>query len=112
MYSHTFCFTFARSVPPAARMRFLAALFEIPEQIGERANDIYWYRFTHTGKVVFNSNNPSLTDALFQRLEAAEADGVITLMSYETPVVPAFLSWAASGLRDAADRALKPRRRH
>lgn len=112
MYSHTFRFTFAASVSPAARMRFLSALFEVPEQIGERANDIYWYEFRHTGKVVFYSNTPKLTNELEHRLRAAEVDGVVTLNSYETGVVLAILSWVASGLLDAADRALKPRRRH
>jgi len=112
MYSHTFRFTFAASVPPVARMRFLAELFEVPEQIGARANDIYWYEFRHTGKVAFYSNTPTLTAELEHRLRAAEAAGVIMLNSYETGLVQAVLSWLASGLLDAADRALKPRRRH
>lgn len=111
MYSHTFCFTFAKSVPPAARLRFLAELFEAAEQIGERARDIYWYEIRHNGKVTFNSNTVSLTDELYRRLHAAEERGVLTLMSYETPLVLAILSWAASGLLYAADRLFKPRRR-
>lgn len=92
-------------------MRFLAELFEAAEQIGDNATDIYWYELRHTGKASFYSNTPDLTSELEHRLCVAEANGIITLKSQKTNAGLAFLSWAASKLLDAADRAVKPRRR-
>lgn len=110
MYSHVFCFRFSENLSPVQRMLFLAEIFQVPEQIGARPTDIYWYRLSHDGTVEFYSNTPDLTEALEQRLGAAETSGLIIVGMPGMRSVFAFLGRAVTGLLGAAIRTVWPGR--
>lgn len=77
MYSHVFNFRFNGATPSAERMRFLADLLDIPPTIGLSEADIYWLKLSIKGEVEFYSNRPHLTTAIWQRLDEAEAQGIL-----------------------------------
>jgi len=110
MYTHVFCFRFSENLPPAQRMLFLAEIFQVPEQIGARATDIYWHQLSHDGTVEFYSNTPELTEALEQRLGAAETSGLIIVGMPGMRSCFAFLGRAVTGLLGAAIRTVWPGR--
>ncbi len=77
MYAEIFRFRFCDFLSPSDRMQFLSELFQVPEHIGSRVDDIYWYEMKYDGTVEFYSNSIDVTRAIEERLADAEERGVL-----------------------------------
>lgn len=114
MYSQTHSFVFADALSLTQRMRFLEGVFAIPEQIGARANDVYWFTHDADGRVSFVSNTPTVTQSISIHLRQAEAAGTITRLDAETQSVPSLVFWSIAALSRGIAKKLeytRPRRR-
>jgi hypothetical protein len=111
MYSHVFCFRFEETASQAARMRFLAELFELPEKNGERASDVYWCFINYDGFVEFYSNTPKATELFDKRLQEAQANGTLKQVTPGLGSTLRFLSRLLGGLLIGVVKLVFRRRR-